>query len=92
MLVALRKEGHTVGTTIGTDQFLSNDEGESFFLREDYVFALLEEIEKPHIIRQRLAIRAKVGYALGEVSSLPCWSSRLRRSRYGKTSPEDSRR
>ncbi len=74
MLVALFPEGHTVGATIGTDQFLSNDEGESFIPIEDYAFALLDEIEKPQIIRQRLAFRAKVGYALCEISSPPCWA------------------
>ncbi len=74
ILVVLWEEGHTVGATIGTDQFLSNDEGESFLLLEDYMFALLPESEKPRIIRRRLAFCAKVGYALGEVSSLSCWS------------------
>lgn len=38
---------------LGTDQLLTNDEGESFISMEDYAFALLDEIEKPQFIRQR---------------------------------------
>ena len=38
---------------LGTDQFLTNDEGESFISLEDDAFALLDEIEKPQFIRQR---------------------------------------
>ncbi len=38
---------------LGTDQLLTNDEGESFISMEDYAFALLDEIEQPRFIRQR---------------------------------------
>jgi len=42
---------HTGKYRLGTDQFLTNDEGESFISLEDDAFALLDEIEKPPIIR-----------------------------------------
>jgi uncharacterized protein len=38
---------------LGTDQLLTNDEGESFISMEDYAVALLDEIEQPRFIRQR---------------------------------------
>ena len=38
---------------LGTDQLLTNDEGESFISLEDYAVALLDEIEKPRFTRQR---------------------------------------
>jgi len=44
---------HTGKYRLGTDQFLTNDEGESFISLEDDAFALLDEIEKPQFIRQR---------------------------------------
>lgn len=37
----------------GTDQLLTNDQGESYISAEDYAFALLDEIEHPQAIRQR---------------------------------------
>ena len=38
---------------LGTDQLVTNDEGESFISMEDYAVALLDEIEKPRFTRQR---------------------------------------
>ncbi len=38
---------------LGTDQLLTNDQGESYISAEDYAVALLDEIENPQFIRQR---------------------------------------
>jgi putative NADH-flavin reductase len=38
---------------LGTDQLLTNNEGESFISMEDYAVALLDEIEQSRFIRQR---------------------------------------
>lgn len=38
---------------LGTDQLLTNEQGESFISIADYAVALLDEVEDPHFIRQR---------------------------------------
>ncbi len=38
---------------LGTDQLLTNDQGESYISAEDYAVALLDEIEHPQFPRQR---------------------------------------
>ena len=38
---------------LGTDQWLSNDQGESSISVEDYAIALLDKIERPQFIRRR---------------------------------------
>ena len=38
---------------VGTDQLLTNDQGESYISAEDYAFALLDELENPRFTRQR---------------------------------------
>lgn len=38
---------------LGTDQLLTNDQGESYISLEDYAFALLDEIEHSQFIRKR---------------------------------------
>jgi len=37
----------------GTDQLLTNEQGESFISAEDYAFVLLDEIEQPQAVGQR---------------------------------------
>ena len=39
--------------TLGTDQLLINEQGESYISIPDFAVALLDEIEEPHFIRQR---------------------------------------
>lgn len=38
---------------LGTDQLLTNEQGESYISAEDYAVALLDEIEHPQFIRKR---------------------------------------
>ena len=51
---ALIAPGRRTGAyRLGTDQLLSNDQGESSISAEDYAIALLDEIERPQFIRRR---------------------------------------
>jgi putative NADH-flavin reductase len=46
--------GERTGTfRLGTDQLITNEQGESRISAEDYAVALLDEIEQPRFIRQR---------------------------------------
>jgi putative NADH-flavin reductase len=38
---------------LGTDQLVTNEQGESFISAEDYAVALVDELEKPQFIRRR---------------------------------------
>jgi putative NADH-flavin reductase len=51
---ALIEPGKRTGRyRVGTDQLLSNEQGESSISVADYATALLDEIEEPHFIRRR---------------------------------------
>lgn len=49
--------GERTGTyRTGTDQLLTNDQGESRISAEDFAVALLDEIEKPRFVRRRFTV------------------------------------
>ena len=87
-----RKRGHWTPDSLSKTHGVSARElKQTRILSTVEVFASTSQ-RKNHTMVQHLAFRPKVGYALREVSSLTCWSARLRRSRYGETSREDSLR
>lgn len=40
----------------GTDRLLTDEKGESRISSEDYAVALLDEVEKPRFVRQRMTV------------------------------------